>query len=221
MIAGQFLSDKKVGTYVEVDMYGLPTDTIRKEFRTRMVPANGLNPIYNEEPFLFRKVVLPDLAVLRFGVYDENGKLLGQRILPLDGLQAGYRHISLRTEANFPMALPMLFCNIELKIYVPDGLGGLMDALSDPRAFMSANKQKDEKLKELGIEESENSKTANTGGGKQPVKPQQEEEIKRGGWLVLVLNVLKRWINLKMLPFRGDEIWTGDARITAQWQGIR
>lgn len=56
VIAGQFLSDKKVGTYVEVDMYGLPTDTIRKEFRTRMVPSNGLNPVYNEEPFLFRKV---------------------------------------------------------------------------------------------------------------------------------------------------------------------
>jgi phosphatidylinositol phospholipase C beta len=70
------------------------------------------------------QVVLPDLAVLRFGVYEENGKLLGQRILPLDGLQAGYRHISLRTEANFPMSLPMLFCNIELKIYVPDGFEG-------------------------------------------------------------------------------------------------
>lgn len=56
VIAGQFLSDKKVGTYVEVDMYGLPTDTIRKEFRTRMIPANGLNPVYNEDPFLFRKV---------------------------------------------------------------------------------------------------------------------------------------------------------------------
>lgn len=68
--------------------------------------------------------MLPDLAVLRFGVYDENGRLLGQRILPLDGLQAGYRHISLRTEANFPMSLPMLFCNIELKIYVPDGFEG-------------------------------------------------------------------------------------------------
>ncbi len=39
--------------------------------------------------------------------------------------QAGYRHISLKTEGNFPMSLPMLFCNIELKIYVPDGLGGL------------------------------------------------------------------------------------------------
>ena len=56
MISGQFLSDKKIGTYVEVDMYGLPTDTIRKEFRTRTVPNNGLNPVYNEEPFVFRKV---------------------------------------------------------------------------------------------------------------------------------------------------------------------
>jgi len=58
VISGQFLSDKKVGTYVEVDMYGLPTDTIRKEFRTRTVPNNGLNPVYNEEPFVFRKVCL-------------------------------------------------------------------------------------------------------------------------------------------------------------------
>lgn len=153
VISGQFLSDKKVGTYVEVDMYGLPTDTIRKEFRTRMVPANGLNPVYNEEPFLFRKVVLPDLAVLRFGVYDENGKLLGQRILPLDGLQAGYRHISLRTEANFPMSLPMLFCNIELKIYVPDGFEDFMAALSDPRAFMGAAKERSDNMKAMGIEE--------------------------------------------------------------------
>ncbi|XP_074112089.1 1-phosphatidylinositol 4,5-bisphosphate phosphodiesterase isoform X3 [Cotesia typhae] len=135
VIAGQFLSDKKVGTYVEVEMYGLPTDTIRKEFRTRVVPANGLNPVYNEEPFLFRKVVLPDLAALRFAVYDEsNGKLLGQRIVPLDGLQSGYRHIALRTEANFPMSLPMLFCNIEIKIYVPDGFQEFMDALTAPRA---------------------------------------------------------------------------------------
>ncbi len=31
VISGQFLSDKKVGTYVEVDMYGLPADTIRQE----------------------------------------------------------------------------------------------------------------------------------------------------------------------------------------------
>lgn len=45
-------------------MYGLPTDTIRKEFRTRLVPANGLNPIYNEEPFLFRKVSLSSSVIV-------------------------------------------------------------------------------------------------------------------------------------------------------------
>ena len=58
VISGQFLSERKVGTYVEVDMYGLPTDTIRKEMRTKRVEANGLNPVYNESPFVFRKVVM-------------------------------------------------------------------------------------------------------------------------------------------------------------------
>ncbi|XP_025205231.1 1-phosphatidylinositol 4,5-bisphosphate phosphodiesterase isoform X2 [Melanaphis sacchari] len=192
VIAGQFLSDKKVGTYVEVDMYGLPTDTIRKEFRTRMVPSNGLNPVYNEEPFLFRKVVLPDLAVLRIGVYEENGKLLGQRILPLDGLQAGYRHISLRSEANFPMALPMLFCNIELKIYVPDGFEDFMAALSDPRAFLSAQEKRAQQMKAMGIEETdintkdilagnagEGEKTGKKGSkNKKSDEPKKEEELK-------------------------------------------
>ena len=38
---------------------------------------------------LCEQVVLPDLAVFRIAVYEETGKLIGQRILPLDGLQAG------------------------------------------------------------------------------------------------------------------------------------
>ncbi|XP_003490030.1 1-phosphatidylinositol 4,5-bisphosphate phosphodiesterase [Bombus impatiens] len=173
VIAGQFLSDKKVGTYVEVDMYGLPADTIKKEFRTRMVPGNGLNPVYNEEPFLFRKVVLPDLAVLRFGVYEESGKLLGQRILPLDGLQAGYRHISLKTEANFPMALPMLFCNIELKIYVPDGFEDFMAALSDPGGFSKGAEKQAETMKGLGIEQTDT---------KAEAKKKEEEKAKKEEW---------------------------------------
>nr|CFW94238.1 Eka-phospholipase C 1 protein [Euperipatoides kanangrensis] len=155
VISGQFLSDKKVGTFVEVDMYGLPTDTIRKEFRTRLVPNNGLNPVYNEEPFVFRKVVLPDLAVLRFGVYDESGKLLGQRILPLDGLQAGYRHIQLRTEGNFPLSLPTLFCCIILKTYVPDGFGDFVNALSAPLQFSSQVEKRAKQLEQMGIEDPE------------------------------------------------------------------
>ncbi|XP_063725303.1 1-phosphatidylinositol 4,5-bisphosphate phosphodiesterase beta-4-like isoform X2 [Symsagittifera roscoffensis] len=138
VVSGQFLSDKKIGTYVEVDMFGLPADTIRKEFKTKTVLVNGLNPIYTQvaggDTFVFRKIVLPELAVLRFGVYDESGRLLGQRVLPLEGLQSGYRHISLRTEGNIPLSLPALFCHIVLKTYVPEGYSDFVDALSDPQA---------------------------------------------------------------------------------------
>uniref|UniRef100_A0A8C7JK32 Phosphoinositide phospholipase C n=1 Tax=Oncorhynchus kisutch TaxID=8019 RepID=A0A8C7JK32_ONCKI len=155
VFSGQFLSDKKIGTYVEVDMYGLPTDTIRKEFRTRMVMNNGLNPAYNEEPFVFRKVILPDLAVLRVAVYDDNNKLIGQRILPLEGLQAGYRHISLRNEGNKPLSLPTVFCNIVLKTYVPEGFGAIVDALSDPKKFLSIAEKRADQMRALGIETSD------------------------------------------------------------------
>ena len=52
------LSDKKINTYAEVDMYGLPTDTVRKKWKTKTVMNNGINPVYDEEPFIFKKVSL-------------------------------------------------------------------------------------------------------------------------------------------------------------------
>ncbi|XP_040207636.1 1-phosphatidylinositol 4,5-bisphosphate phosphodiesterase beta-4 isoform X1 [Rana temporaria] len=188
VISGQFLSDKKTGTYVEVDMYGLPTDTIRKEFKTRMVMNNGLNPVYNEEPFVFRKVILPDLAVLRIGVYDDNNKLIGQRILPLDGLQAGYRHISLRNEGNKPLSLPTIFCNIVLKTYVPDGFGDIVDALSDPKKFLSITEKRADQMRAMGIETSDiadvsdntkNDKKGKANNAKTSVTPQTSSELRQ------------------------------------------
>ncbi|XP_033873998.2 1-phosphatidylinositol 4,5-bisphosphate phosphodiesterase beta-4 isoform X1 [Acipenser ruthenus] len=189
VFSGQFLSDKKIGTYVEVDMYGLPTDTIRKEFRTRMVMNNGLNPVYNEEPFVFRKVILPDLAVLRIAVYDDNNKLIGQRILPLDGLQAGYRHISLRNEGNKPLSLPTIFCNIVLKTYVPDGFGAIVDALSDPKKFLSITEKRADQMRAMGIETSDiadvpndsskNDKKGKVNQVKISVTPQSSSELRQ------------------------------------------
>lgn len=136
IISGQFLSDKRVGTYVEVDMYGLPADTQRRK-RTKIVPANGLNPIYDEEVFVFKKVVLPDLACLRIAAFEENGKFIGTRILPVVGLRPGYRHISLRNESLQPLTLPTLFVHITVKDYVPDGLSELADALANPIKYQS------------------------------------------------------------------------------------
>ena len=37
-------------------MYGLPADTVKGKFRTKTVPYNGINPRYDEEEFLFKKV---------------------------------------------------------------------------------------------------------------------------------------------------------------------
>lgn len=55
VISGQFLSDRKVGIYVEVDMFGLPVDT-RRKYRTRTSQGNSFNPVWEEEPFDFPKV---------------------------------------------------------------------------------------------------------------------------------------------------------------------
>lgn len=55
MISGQFLTDKKVGVYVEVDIFGLPADTKRK-YRTRTSNGNSLDPVWDDEMFVFTKV---------------------------------------------------------------------------------------------------------------------------------------------------------------------
>ncbi|UYV82929.1 PLCB2 [Cordylochernes scorpioides] len=161
IISGQFLTDRRVGTYVEVDMYGLPADTVRRKFRTKTVPNNAINPLYDEEPFIFKKVVLPDLAVLRIAVYEENGRFIGHRILPVVGLRpvhvvqamifmmgivsntftccvcSGYRHISLRNESGQALCLPTLFVHITVKDYIPDGFSELANALANPIAYQS------------------------------------------------------------------------------------
>lgn len=55
IISGQFLTDKKVGVYVEVDTFGLPADTKRK-YRTKTSNGNSLDPLWDDETFVFNKV---------------------------------------------------------------------------------------------------------------------------------------------------------------------
>lgn len=155
MISGQFLSDKRISTCVEVDMYGLPTDTLRKKYKTKFVPNNGMDPVYEEETFKFRRVVFPELALLRFGVVDDNDKLIAQRVIPLDGLQSGFRHISLRTENNMPLPLATLFCQISLKTYIPERFTAIVDELSEPIKYQSAVDKRAAQMLAYGIDEEE------------------------------------------------------------------
>lgn len=64
VISGQFLTDKKVGVYVEVDMFGLPADTKRK-YRTKTSNGNSLDPVWDDEMFVFNKVTLAHIPGFR------------------------------------------------------------------------------------------------------------------------------------------------------------
>lgn len=139
VISGQFLSERRGSTFVEVEMYGLPADTARRR-RTKVSMSNGINPIWEDEFFTFNKIVLPDLASLRIAAYEEVGRsnrLIGYRILPVVGLRPGYRHLPLRSESNQPLTLPTLFLKIEVNDYVPVRLSELADALANPIAHQS------------------------------------------------------------------------------------
>uniref|UniRef100_A0A671M8F9 1-phosphatidylinositol 4,5-bisphosphate phosphodiesterase n=1 Tax=Sinocyclocheilus anshuiensis TaxID=1608454 RepID=A0A671M8F9_9TELE len=130
--SGQFLSDKHVKTGVEVELIGLPKDPKRK-YRTKMsTTPNAINPEWNEEPFVFEKILLPEMAYLRLVVQEEGGKFLGHRIIPLDALQTGFQHICLRNEGNMPLTLPSLFVHIEVKDYIPAAFADFSDALFNP-----------------------------------------------------------------------------------------
>uniref|UniRef100_A0A8C1I7E0 Phosphoinositide phospholipase C n=1 Tax=Cyprinus carpio TaxID=7962 RepID=A0A8C1I7E0_CYPCA len=122
--SGQFLSDKHVKTGVEVELIGLPKDPKRK-YRTKWsTTPNGINPEWNEEPFVFEKILLPEMAYLRLVVQEEGGKFLGHRIIPLDAMQTGFQHICLRSESNMPLTLPSVFVHIEVKDYIPAAFAG-------------------------------------------------------------------------------------------------
>ncbi|KOB65267.1 Phosphoinositide phospholipase C, partial [Operophtera brumata] len=134
VLSAQLLTDKRCGTYVEVDMYGLPADTVRKKFRTRVAPNNGINP-----------VVLPELAMIRVAAHEESGRLLGHRVLPVVGLCPGYRHVNLRTELGQPLPASVLL-QVVVKDYVPDGLSEWAEALANPIKYQSELDKREHQL---------------------------------------------------------------------------
>nr|BAE35282.1 unnamed protein product [Mus musculus] len=153
VISGQFLSDKKVGIYVEVDMFGLPVDT-RRKYRTRTSQGNSFNPVWDEEPFDFPKVVLPTLASLRIAAFEEGGKFVGHRILPVSAIRSGYHYVCLRNEANQPLCLPALLIYTEASDYIPDDHQDYAEALINPIKHVSLMDQRAKQLAAL-IGESE------------------------------------------------------------------
>ncbi|KAK7170019.1 hypothetical protein R3I94_000304 [Phoxinus phoxinus] len=145
IVSGQFLSDKRASVYVEIDMFGLPADTKRK-FRTKTSNNNSLDPIWDDESFVFNKVVLPTLASLRVAVFEENGKFLGHRILPVSALRPGYHYFSLKNELNQPLLLASLLVYTEVKDYIPNEHQEYAEALTNPIKHLSLLAQRERQL---------------------------------------------------------------------------
>uniref|UniRef100_A0A7N8X304 1-phosphatidylinositol 4,5-bisphosphate phosphodiesterase n=1 Tax=Mastacembelus armatus TaxID=205130 RepID=A0A7N8X304_9TELE len=165
VISGQFLTDKKVGVYVEVDIFGLPVDTKRK-YRTKTSNGNSLDPVWDDEMFVFNKIVLPTLASLRIAVFEENGKFIGHRILPVSAIRPGYHYINLKNELNQPLLLPSLLVYTEAQDYIPNEHQEYAEALTNPIKHISQLDKRETQLAVLIEDNSEvrhvfNKKTAN------------------------------------------------------------
>ncbi|KAM6074351.1 1-phosphatidylinositol 4,5-bisphosphate phosphodiesterase beta-2 isoform 2-T2 [Chlamydotis macqueenii] len=151
ILSGQFLSDRSVKTYVEVELFGLPRDTKRK-YRTKLTStANSINPVWKEEAFVFEKIMMPELASLKIVAWEEGGKFIGHRVIPVIAMHSGYHHVCLRSESNMPLTMPSLFVYLEIKDYVPDAWADLTIALSNPIKFFSLQDKRSVKLKDGSV----------------------------------------------------------------------
>lgn len=68
--------------------------------------------------YKYFQVVLPELASIRLAAYEEGGRFLGHRVLPVVGLCPGYKHVQLRTELGLPLPLATLFLCIVVKVSI-------------------------------------------------------------------------------------------------------
>ena len=82
-----------VSPLVEVEVLGCDYDSVKH--KTKTIPDNGLNPVW-EETFKLR-ILNPEMALIRFSIYDEDmfgdPNFIGHATYPVKLLVSGYRSI--------------------------------------------------------------------------------------------------------------------------------
>jgi phosphatidylinositol phospholipase C beta len=170
IISGSFLTEKRTNCLVEAEMYGLPADTVRHLYTKK---AAAPHPFWNEAPFTFKRILLPELAILRVAVFDDDKELVGQRCLPVNHIRPGFRYIPLRDKHNQPLPLAMLFVNIKVEDWVPNEMEDVVAMLMDPISFATKALEelaKGDDLDDLG-EESTAEVDSPEGEGATPLVP--------------------------------------------------
>jgi hypothetical protein len=149
LISGQFLCQDREPTYVDIEMYGMYADaTKRHEYRLRSKRWNGFQALYDdtdvesgEFSIRFSKVILPEMAALRFAVSEEDGTFIGQSFIPVAHLRPGYRHIVLRNQMNIPVQSSSLFIYIRKDVHVDAENKELIDQLVSPTSVQTIIKE--------------------------------------------------------------------------------
>jgi hypothetical protein len=155
LISGQFLCQDREPTYVDIEMYGMYADaTKRHEYRLRSKRWNGFQAIYDdtdvelgEFSIRFSKVILPEMAALRFAVSEEDGTFIGQSFIPVAHLRPGYRHVVLRNQINIPVQSSSLFIYIRKDVHVDAENKELMDQLVSPTSVVQTINKEQQKTK--------------------------------------------------------------------------
>lgn len=149
VISGQFLCQDREPTYVDIEMYGMYADaTKRHEYRLRAKRWNGFQAVYDdtdvkstEYSIRFSKVILPEMAALRFAVSDEDGTFIGQSFIPVAHLRPGYRHVVLRNQINIPVQCASLYVHIKKDVHVDEENKEFIDLLISPTSVSTGVKE--------------------------------------------------------------------------------
>ncbi|KAI9673515.1 MAG: Phospholipase C [Trizodia sp. TS-e1964] len=95
--------------------------------RTRIVPNNGYNPIFNDKLSVSLETKLPSLVFVRWTVrtshdarsFNEKNNLIGTFTAKLSSLEVGYRHLPLSDHTGEPLPFAALFCKIVKEEIIP------------------------------------------------------------------------------------------------------
>lgn len=138
--------------YVTMDLYALPADCVTKEFKTKK--CKGPHPHWGfNQTFHLRKVIAPDLAILRIAVHEEtSNKVLAQRSLAIEDLQCGYRHLPLASTANLPLRMSSLFIKVHASCLVKSEHSDFIDCLTNPTSVASRYQKRVKMLEHAGMD---------------------------------------------------------------------
>lgn len=103
-----------IDPFVKIEVHGVKRD--QQSVKTSVVQNNGFKPRWGE--VVKFKVSLPELALVRFVVYDSDRYLddfIGYNVVPVLSMQEGYRHIPLFSKNGDRIPQALIFVHVSLE----------------------------------------------------------------------------------------------------------